>query len=478
LADAFTKPSPRKLTLLPLMAATYFMVAGGPYGLEDIVQKSGYLWTVAFLLAVPFLWSLPTAFMVSELSAAIPEEGGYYTWVRRALGPFWGVQEAWLSLAASAFDMAIYPTLFVKYLDLFFKACHKAGPEGWPVPAEVSYPLAVGVGMIAVCALVNVLGIRAVGGSSLLLNAALLLPFVVLVAAALGKPGAPAEADAPPAAEEAARGLDLVIMGLLFAMWNYMGWDNATTVAGEVDRPRRTYPLAMILTALLVTLTYVLPVLAVARTGFPASQWETGAWVTVGEAVWGPRLAAAIALGGMIGNFGSFNALVMSYSRIPLVLAEQGYLPRVFRRCHPRTGAPWVAILVCAVAWSLVLPVQLDRILALDVIVYGLSLLLEFVALAVLRFREPELPRPFRVPGGKAGAVLIGVAPAALLGLGVYYVWDKIVEWGLFGHKYTVSAVWLGGTLVAAGPVLYALCRMVGGRPQDGAGPNILKEPG
>src|SRR5579871_2345964 len=146
------------------MAATYFMVAGGPYGLEDIVQKSGYLWTVAFLLAVPFLWSLPTAFMVSELSAAIPEEGGYYTWVRRALGPFWGVQEAWLSLAASAFDMAIYPTLFVKYLDLFFKACHKAGPEGWPVPAEVSYPLAVGVGMIAVCALVNVLGIRAVGG--------------------------------------------------------------------------------------------------------------------------------------------------------------------------------------------------------------------------------------------------------------------------------------------------------------------------
>ena len=477
MADAFKKPSPRKLALLPLMAATYFMVAGGPYGLEDIVQKSGYLWTLLFLLAVPFLWSLPTAFMVSELSAAIPEEGGYYTWVRRALGPFWGVQEAWLSLAASAFDMAIYPTLFVKYLDFFFKACQKAVPEGWPVPAEVSYPLAVGVGMIAVCVLVNVLGIRAVGGSSLVLNVALLLPFVVLVVVALGKSGALAEAAAP-AGEEAVQGFDLVVMGLLFAMWNYMGWDNASTVAGEVDRPQRTYPLAMILTALLVTLTYVLPILAVARTSFPTSQWETGAWVTVGQAVWGPRLAVAIALGGMIGNFGAFNALVMSYSRLPLVLAEEGYLPRVFRRCHPRTGAPWVAIVVCAVAWSIVLPVQLDRILALDVIVYGLSLLLEFLALVVLRFREPELHRPFRVPGGKPGAILIGIPPTALIGLGVYYVWDKMVEWELFGRKYAVSAVVLSGTLVLTGPVLYFLYRIVRAKPQESTGPRVLKEPG
>ena len=54
--------------------------------------------------------------MVGELASALPEEGGYYCWVRRALGPFWGFQEAWLSLAASIFDMAIYPVTFVLYL--------------------------------------------------------------------------------------------------------------------------------------------------------------------------------------------------------------------------------------------------------------------------------------------------------------------------------------------------------------------------
>ena len=92
------------------------MVAGGPYGLEEIVGRAGYRGAILILLVTPLLWSMPTALMVSELSSALPESGGYYAWVKRALGPFWGFQEAWLSLVASIFDMAIYPTLFTLYL--------------------------------------------------------------------------------------------------------------------------------------------------------------------------------------------------------------------------------------------------------------------------------------------------------------------------------------------------------------------------
>ena len=101
----------RRLGALPLAAAAYFMVSGGPYGLEEIVQKAGYGAAIAILLVVPLVWSVPAAAMVSELSGALPEDGGYYRWVRRALGPVWGFQEAWLSLAASVFDMAIYPKI-------------------------------------------------------------------------------------------------------------------------------------------------------------------------------------------------------------------------------------------------------------------------------------------------------------------------------------------------------------------------------
>src|SRR5580693_947890 len=79
-----------KISTVPMIAATYFMVAGGPYGLEDIVQKTGYVATLLILLITPLLWSLPTALMVSELATAIPEEGGFYIWVQRGMGRFWG----------------------------------------------------------------------------------------------------------------------------------------------------------------------------------------------------------------------------------------------------------------------------------------------------------------------------------------------------------------------------------------------------
>jgi len=111
-----TKKRTAKLTLWPLVAATFFMVSGGTYGTEEIIHGAGYGLGILILLFLPVFWSLPTAFMIGELSSALPHEGGYYAWVRRGLGNFWGFQEAWLSLAASIFDMAIYPTLFVIYL--------------------------------------------------------------------------------------------------------------------------------------------------------------------------------------------------------------------------------------------------------------------------------------------------------------------------------------------------------------------------
>ena len=124
-----TKKKSIRLTLWPLVAATFFMVSGGTYGTEDIVHGAGYGKAIIFLLLTPLLWSLPTAFMIGELSSALPFEGGYYAWVRRAMGNFWGFQEAWLSLVASIFDMAIYPTLFVAYLTTMFPVV--SGEPSW-----------------------------------------------------------------------------------------------------------------------------------------------------------------------------------------------------------------------------------------------------------------------------------------------------------------------------------------------------------
>ena len=415
-----TKRSIAKLTLWPLVAATFFMVSGGTYGTEEIIHGAGYGRGILILLFLPVLWSLPTAFMIGELSSALPAEGGYYAWVRRGMGNFWGFQEAWLSLAASIFDMAIYPTLFVGYLTQV--APWFGGGEGWQLFPHVVITRGVMVGAFVVlgCAIINLLGIRVVGITSLWLFFLLSAPFALIVIMAPFKAGTVAEAHGASGIAELG-----LVGGVLVAMWNYMGWDNASTIAQEVERPQRTYPRAMIAAVILVALTYVLPFAAVYVAGVPASAFEKeGSWATVSGLIAGSWhgfnwLGFLLVLGGMMSAFGMFNALVMSYSRLPLAMARDGMLPKVFAKTSSKRKVPWVAIIVLACCWVLCLGLRFKRLVTLDIMLYGASLMLEFVTLVVLRIKEPGLKREFRVPGGMVGAVMTGVFPFLLLLLAV-----------------------------------------------------------
>ena len=431
-----------KVTLWPLVGAVYLIVAGGPFGLEDIVGSSGYLGAILILLITPLIWSLPTAMMVSELSSAIPEDGGYYRWVTRGMGRFWGFQEGWLSLTGSIFDMAIYPTLFVSYLSRFAPAL-VAGHRG----------ILIGVVMIAACAVWNMLGACAVGRSSLATTVLLLAPFVVLTVYAVSHTGVSAGPPGVPL-----RHVD-ILAGLLVAMWNYMGWDNSTTIAGEVDRPQWTYPWAMAIGVVLVALTYVLPIGAVAMTGLDPNRWTTGGWPDVARAIMPGGLAregmfVALIVAGMLGSLGTLNALTLVYSRLPAVMADDGFLPRGLVRRTRRTNAPWVSILVCATAWALCLGLNFSKLVMLDVLLTGLSILLEFAALVALRLREPQLERPYRVPGGLSGAVAIGLPPLALLILAV--VRNNAEPVG------PMNALQLGCLIVLAGVGCYFVARRGG----------------
>jgi amino acid transporter len=421
------------MSLLALVAATYFMVSGGPFGLEDIVLRSGYAGAVLILLITPLIWSLPTALMVSELAAAIPEDGGYYVWVKRGMGNFWGYQEAWLSLVASFFDMAIYPTLFVGYLGHLAPAVTAHGRGLW-----------IGVALIACTSLWNLLGSRAVGGSSVVLGIVLLTPFAILTVYALFARNAGGGQTVP------LRNVDF-LGAIAVALFNYMGWDDASPVAGEVERPQRTYPLAMLFASLLVAATYVLPIAAVGLTGVDANRWTTSGWADVARAVFhngtaGTVAAVAITIGGMLGAMGTLNAYTMSYSRIPAVLADDGYLPRALGRRN-RAGAPWVSILACSIVWALFLQLSFVELILLDVLLKGLSMVLEFAALVALRLREPHMPRPYRVPGGLAGAIAVGIPPTVLLCFTAARTQNEPLG--------PITSLQLGLVLIAAGVVAY-----------------------
>ncbi len=431
-----TRPK-RKLRLIPLIAATYFMVSGGPYGLEDVIGKAGYMRALLILLVVPFLWSLPTGLMIGELTSAIPAEGGYFIWVYRALGRFWGFQEAWLSLAASVFDMAIYPVTFVIYLG-------RIAPD-WTVGYRGTlWALAV----IVACTLWNLRGATSVGEGSALLFCVLLAPFVILTGVALWHWRAHGTG-ALLTPVTTSRDLPGAIA---VAMWNYMGWDNASTVAGEVENPQRNYPRAILGAVCLVAVTYFVPLVAVGLAGLDPTQFSTGAWTDAARLIAGPTLALAVVAGGMINGAGMFNPLMMSYARVPSAMAhplggEARLLPRIFARTN-RYGVPYVALVACAATWALALRFSFERLISIDLVLYGAALLLEFIALVVLRRREPDLPRPFRIPGGDLGAILVGVCPATLITFALWAARNERV--GPFPALVFAALVSLAGVLVYA----------------------------
>ncbi len=427
------KQARRKLRLLPLIAATYFMVSGGPYGIEDILGGAGFGRAIIILLALPILWSLPTALMIGELASAIPAEGGFYIWVRRALGPFWGYQEGWLSLSASIFDMAIYPAIFVLYLGKF----NPAWTAGW-------HGYAWSLAVVALCCVWNLRGAPAVGEGSMGLFVLLLAPFAVFVALGVWRGFA-----LHPAVQWGEAGSQAALStAVLVAMWNYMGWDNASTVAQEVDNPQRNYPRAMVGATILVAVTYILPLAALALAGLSVHSFATGDWMTAANVIGGPLLGLAVVAGGAICGIGMFNALMMSYTRLPMAMAEDGMLPRFVGRLNNR-GVPWVSVMLCGLAWALALKLPFERLISIDLILYGSSLLLEFVALIVLRLREPGLERPFKA-GNLAFACALAVGPTALIG---YALWASRDE-KLMG---SISALLFAVGVALLGPVLYWL---------------------
>ncbi len=418
------------------------MVSGGPYGLEDIVGQAGYGRALLLLCIVPVFWSLPTALMIGELASAMPEEGGFYIWVTRALGRFWGFQEAWLSLAASVFDMAIYPALAVAYLRQLEPAL-TAGDRG----------LILSLAVVTLCVAWNLRGAYSVGQGSVWMLVLLLTPFLGILGCGLWK----LAAQPPVPIHLAQPHHGSLVTALLFVLWNYMGWDNASTFAREVNDPRRNYIRAMVAAVLLVMASYVVPIALVALTGIPAATFVTGAWVgtarTLAAPLLGARMAAwlamAVVAGGALTGVAMFNALTLSYARVPAAMASDGLLPSVLAR-RMNNGVPWVAVLACAVGWALALGLNLTRLLELDVMLYGISLILEFVALAVLRLRQPNLPRPFRVPGGFPAAIALGLVPALLV---LFTIWSARGD-RLSPH---VPAIAVGAAIALTGALFYPL---------------------
>ena len=409
------------------------MVSGGPYGLEDIIGMAGFGRALLLLALVPLLWSVPTALMVGELASAIPDEGGFYVWAHRALGRFWGFQVAWLSLASSVFDMALYPTTVSLYLMTVF-----------PELKHGHWALLLKLAIVAIATLWNLRGSVSVGHGSVGMMAISLAPFAVMILIAIWR--------------IAHGGLHLADPGqtitydlggaLSVAMWNYMGWDNASTIAQEVENPQRNYPRAMFVSMLTIMCVYTLPLIAVWTVGIPAASFSTGAWAAAAGLIGGSVLAMSVVFAGSLDGLGTFNALTLTLTRLPYAMAEDGLLPRILR-LRTRNGVPWVSVLACGITWALALSLTFERLISIDLVLWGASLILEFLSLIVLRRKEPQLTRPFRIPGNQLALILIGCGPMVLLAFALFNARTEKLG--------SINALLLASIIGLAGPLIYFL---------------------
>src|SRR5213593_4132114 len=368
----------RELGLVPMAAIFFFNVSGGPYGIEDMVPAFGPGMTLALLLLTPLFWSLPVALAMSELAAALPDEGGYVTWTRRAFGPFWAFQVGWWSWIDSFVDVAVYPALFVEYARFWYPAVTPG--ERWLLV----------LGFIVVLTALNVVGVRPTGRAAVVLAVAALLPIAALALVGLGTARVSPWTPLVPEGQ----GIEALGLGLAVVMWNYSGWDTPATVLGETRAPERTFRLAALLALPVLTASYVAPVgVALASGAIEWHAWTTGALPVIARRIGGDWLGHAVAAGAVVGTAGLFMSLLLTNSRLPYVLARDRAMPAWLGVVHRRFGTPWAAVVASAA-------------------LYALSLLVELAAFLWLRVHEPDLPRPWRMPGGFGGAVAAVVFPA------------------------------------------------------------------
>lgn len=407
-----------KLGMLPLVALIFYEVSGGPFGVEDSVKAGGPLLAILGFLIFPFIWSIPEALITAELATAFPENGGYVLWISAAFGDFWGFQEGWWKWISGVTDNALYPVLFLDY----FK-------RGFPMFADGPIRFVALLAITFSLTYLNYRGLTIVGITAVILTGFSLLPFFVLAVMAI-----------PKIKVQRWAVMDLtnidwrIYLNTLF--WNLNYWDSVSTLAGEVDNPRKTFPNALLWAVLLVVVAYVVPLLA--GTGaleLDTKKWEDGYFADVGMAIGGIALKWWIEIAAALSNMGLFEAEMSSDSFQLLGMGEAGMLPQVFSY-RSKYGTPVLGIICSASGVLLLSWMSFQEIVEFLNFLYCIGMLLEFAAFVWLRIKQPDLLRPYRVPLGTVGVVLMLLPASGLLLLVMF-----IASWKTVIFSATISAV-------------------------------------
>jgi amino acid transporter len=183
-------------------------------------------------------------------------------------------------------------------------------------------------------------------------------------------------------------------------------------VAAEIEAPRRNYLRAIAIAIPMVVLGYILPLAAsLSGTGAGGEQWHTGWFAEEGVLIGGPILGKMIGIGGALSAFSIFQAAMLWVSRMPYVLACEGYLPRRLTEIWSGRATPGPSILLCCAVFTLLIPIGFVALVVFDVFFYMFALVLEMAALIRLRRLRPGRDGLFTIRGGRVALYAVAAAP-------------------------------------------------------------------
>ena len=427
-----------RMRLITAVIFVFTLTCSGSFGMEDVVGSSGPGLTLIMILVLPFVWSVPLAFVSSELGSIVPEAGGLYRWIRRGMGEYWSFQAGWWWSLSLYVDSAVYVALALDYMQA------KWGFGG----AERAL---IGIGIVAIFTFINIRGLELTGWTLTIIQIGVMAPLLVFtVWGILSGSGNPFS----PVIKPGETLLTSLNLGLAIMMWMYSGWESMSTLAGEIENPQRVIPRALMLGTPLVIITYLITVFAAIRVANVDGGWQlmgTGdgqlSFVSLAEYLGGAVFAYFMLLAAILSNIGLYAGYLATGARPQFQMSRDRLLPRFLGKTHPSWGTPWVAILLMGVINAILINFNFDALITIDVFLLMFAYVLIYLTVVTMRIKEPDTPRSFRVPRPTWGLCIWVAFPIAIAIIALFTNGTDYLIGGLVG--------------VLTGPIAYIIFKNI-----------------
>ncbi|WP_430385434.1 APC family permease [Blastomonas fulva] len=392
------------------------------------------------------LFFIPYGLITSELGSSLPQEGGIYAWVRRAFGPYWAGRTAWLWWVNVAFWM---PSVYILF----------AGILAQLVFPEMSLPskMAIAFGLIWLTVGINVITLEV---SKWVPNIGAVFKVVIMLAIGIGGiVFAMQHGVANPFTLDAMAprwGASLAFLPVV--LYNFLGFELMSGAAEEMKDPAQDVPRSILISGLLISFFYIFATLGMllalptADIGLIDGLIDTFRRL-FGNAAGGAVIVAILAAMALYTLVANMVTWTIGANRSAAEAAQKGDLPAIFAKMHPRFKTPTSSAVIGGLIGTLVLVVYgllaksaedlFWSTFAFSSVVFLLPYFLLFASFLKLRRKEPDLVRPYKVPGGFPVAVALSLICMAFIAQGIVFL---IYKPGDFTPAYAFSI--LGGVLV------------------------------